>query len=112
MMLGCKAVLRGRYEANAAWLSLWQDCQLQRSATLKPPARRPLTKGGPTAQNHAGRDRRAPPGVPIVASLRRRDQDVGGADYNCPADNPPLSVRTIKPPEALYDDCTKPGSCL
>ena len=30
------------------------------------------------------------PGAPIVASLRQRDTDVSGADYNCPADNPPL----------------------
>ena len=35
------------------------------------------------------------PGVPIVVSLRRRDKDVNGADYNCPADNPPLWVRTV-----------------
>jgi len=30
------------------------------------------------------------PRVPIVASLRRQDKDVTGADYNLPADNPPL----------------------
>jgi len=36
------------------------------------------------------------PGVPIVASLRQRDTDVSGADYNCPADNPPLWVRTVR----------------
>jgi hypothetical protein len=35
------------------------------------------------------------PGVPIVASLRRQDTDVSGADYNCPADNPPQWVRTV-----------------
>lgn len=39
--------------------------------------------------------REALPGVPIVASLRRRDKDVRGADYNCPADNPPLWVRIV-----------------
>ena len=36
------------------------------------------------------------PGVPIVASLRQRDKHVSGADYNCPADNPPLWVRTVR----------------
>jgi len=36
------------------------------------------------------------PGVPIVASLRRQDKDVIGADYNLPADNPPLWVRTVR----------------
>jgi hypothetical protein len=36
------------------------------------------------------------PGVPIVASLRRQDKDVTGADYNLPADNPPLWVRTVR----------------
>jgi hypothetical protein len=36
------------------------------------------------------------PGVPIVASLRRLDKDVTGADYNLPADNPPLWVRTVR----------------
>jgi len=35
------------------------------------------------------------PGVPIVASLRRRDKDFSAADYNCPADNPPLWVRMV-----------------
>jgi hypothetical protein len=40
--------------------------------------------------------RQAMPGVPIVASLLRRDKDVSGADYNCPADNPPLWVRTVR----------------
>jgi hypothetical protein len=36
------------------------------------------------------------PGLPIVASLRRQDKDVTGADYNSPADNPPLWVRTVR----------------
>ena len=36
------------------------------------------------------------PGVPIVAFLCRRDKDVSGANYNCPADNPPLWVRTVR----------------
>jgi hypothetical protein len=35
-------------------------------------------------------------GVPIVASLRRQDKDVTGADYNLPADNPPLWVNTVR----------------
>ena len=35
-------------------------------------------------------------GVPIVASLRRQDKDVIGADYNLPADNPPLWVNTVR----------------
>ena len=35
------------------------------------------------------------PGVPIVASLRRQDKAVTGADYNLPADNPPQWVRTV-----------------
>ena len=36
------------------------------------------------------------PGVPIVASLRRQDKDVTGADFNLPADNPPLWVSTVR----------------
>jgi hypothetical protein len=35
------------------------------------------------------------PGVPIVASLRRSDKPFRKADYNCPADDPPLWVRTV-----------------
>ncbi len=35
------------------------------------------------------------PGVPM-ASLRQQDKDVTGADYNLPADNPPLWVRTVR----------------
>jgi hypothetical protein len=46
--------------------------------------------------NLAAHFRKTLPGVPIVASLRRRDQDVSGADYNCPADDPPLWVRTVR----------------
>jgi len=38
--------------------------------------------------NLAAHFREMLPGVPIVASLRERDKDVSGADYNCPADNP------------------------
>lgn len=45
--------------------------------------------------NLAAHFREMLPGVPIVASLRQRDKDVSGADYNCPADNPPLWVRTV-----------------
>ena len=36
------------------------------------------------------------PGVPIVASLRQRDKLISGAHYNCPADDPPLWVRTVR----------------
>ena len=46
--------------------------------------------------NLAAHFREMLPGVPIVASLRQRDKDVSGADYNCPADNPPLWVRTVR----------------
>jgi DNA-binding NtrC family response regulator len=35
------------------------------------------------------------PSVPIVASLRQRDEPFGSADYNCPADDPPLWVKTV-----------------
>jgi len=45
--------------------------------------------------NLAAYFRQTLPGVPIVASLRRRDRDISEADYNCPADNPPLWVRTV-----------------
>jgi hypothetical protein len=31
-----------------------------------------------------------------VASLRRQDKDVTGADYNLSADDPPLWVRTVR----------------
>jgi hypothetical protein len=31
----------------------------------------------------------------MMASLRRQDKDVTGADYNLPADNPPLWVRMV-----------------
>jgi hypothetical protein len=46
--------------------------------------------------NLAAHFREMLPGVPIVASLRQRDKDVSGADYNCPAVNPPLWVRTVR----------------
>jgi hypothetical protein len=46
--------------------------------------------------NLAAHFRETLPGVPIVASLRRQDKNVSGADYNLPADNPPLWVRTIR----------------
>ena len=46
--------------------------------------------------NLAAHFRKTLPGIPIVASLRRRDKDVAGADYNLPADNPPLWVRTVR----------------
>jgi hypothetical protein len=34
-------------------------------------------------------------GIPIVALLRRTDPPFSGADFNCPADNPPLWERTV-----------------
>jgi hypothetical protein len=40
--------------------------------------------------------RKTLPGVPIVASLRRRDGVVIGADYNLRADNPSLWARTVR----------------
>jgi hypothetical protein len=46
--------------------------------------------------NLAAHFRETLPGVPIVASLRRRDKDISGANYNCPANNPPLWVRTVR----------------
>jgi len=45
--------------------------------------------------NLAAHFRKTLPRVSIVASLRRRDKDVTGADYNLPADNPPLWVRIV-----------------
>jgi hypothetical protein len=35
------------------------------------------------------------PGILIVALLRSTDDPFNGADFNCPADNPPLWERTI-----------------
>ncbi len=35
------------------------------------------------------------PGVPIVALLRRRDEDFDCSDFNCSADNPPIWLRTV-----------------
>jgi hypothetical protein len=46
--------------------------------------------------NLAAHFREALPGGPIVASLCRLDKDVTGADYNLPADNPPLWVSTVR----------------
>jgi hypothetical protein len=39
--------------------------------------------------------KRTLPSVPIVASLRQRDEPFSAADYNCPAADPPLWVRTV-----------------
>ena len=39
--------------------------------------------------------REALPGVPIVALLRHNDDSFSDADFNCPADNPPLWERTV-----------------
>jgi hypothetical protein len=46
--------------------------------------------------NLAAHFREILPGVSMVAALRRQDKDVAGADYNLPADNPPLWVRTVR----------------
>ena len=46
--------------------------------------------------NLAAHFRETLPGVPIVASLRRQDKALTGADYNLPADNPPLWVSTVR----------------
>lgn len=35
------------------------------------------------------------PGIPIVALLRTVDSPFSGADFNCPADNPPLWEKTV-----------------
>jgi hypothetical protein len=35
------------------------------------------------------------PGIPIVALLRTTDGPFNGADFNCPADNPPLWEKTV-----------------
>ena len=35
------------------------------------------------------------PGVPIVTLLGRRDKPFSEVDFNCPADDPPLWVRTV-----------------
>jgi hypothetical protein len=39
--------------------------------------------------------RDALPGVPIVVLLRSGENSFDGADFNCPADNPPLWERTV-----------------
>lgn len=39
--------------------------------------------------------RNALPGVPIVVLLRAGEDPFNGADFNCPADNPPLWERTV-----------------
>lgn len=39
--------------------------------------------------------RDALPGVPIVVLLRSGEDPFDGADFNCPADNPPLWERTV-----------------
>jgi hypothetical protein len=39
--------------------------------------------------------RKVVPGIPIVALLRSRDDGFNTVDYNCPADDPPLWVRTV-----------------
>jgi hypothetical protein len=46
--------------------------------------------------NLAAHFRETLPGVPIVASLRQRDKDVTGADYNLRADDPPLWMNIVR----------------
>jgi hypothetical protein len=36
------------------------------------------------------------PGTPVIASLRQSDKPFSGADFNCPADNPPEWVRVVR----------------
>ena len=35
-------------------------------------------------------------GVPILALLRRQEEDFGGADFSCPADDPPQWIRIVR----------------
>jgi hypothetical protein len=35
------------------------------------------------------------PGIPIVALVRTTDSPFSDADFNCPADNPPMWERTV-----------------
>jgi len=36
------------------------------------------------------------PSTPVIASLRQSDKPFSGADFNCPADNPPEWVRVVR----------------
>jgi hypothetical protein len=40
--------------------------------------------------------RRTLPGIPVIASLRQSDKPFENADFNCPADNPPEWVRSVR----------------
>jgi hypothetical protein len=40
--------------------------------------------------------KRTLPGIFVIASLRQSDKPFGNADFNCPADNPPEWVRTVR----------------
>jgi hypothetical protein len=57
-----------------------------------------IGRGAPWEErcNLAAHFRKTLPGVPIVASLGHRNQDLIGADYNLRADDPPLWVSTVR----------------
>jgi len=40
--------------------------------------------------------RRTLPGISVIASLRQSDKPFANADFNCPADNPPEWVRSVR----------------
>jgi hypothetical protein len=40
--------------------------------------------------------KRTLPGIPVIASLRQSDKPFENADFNCPADNPPEWVRSVR----------------
>jgi hypothetical protein len=40
--------------------------------------------------------KRTLPGIPVIASLRQSDEPFGNANFNCPADNPPEWVRSVR----------------
>lgn len=53
--------------------------------------------GAPWAERHdlIAHFRETLPEIPIVALLRSSDDSFRNADFNCPADNPPLWERTV-----------------
>jgi hypothetical protein len=40
--------------------------------------------------------KRALPDIPVIASLRQSDKVFENGDFNCPADNPPEWVRSVR----------------
>ena len=40
--------------------------------------------------------KRTLPGIPVIASLRQSEKPFENADFNCPADNPPEWVRSVR----------------